>query len=63
MTDAREIIQSCRAENVFYPFNTVAQYELAKHLSTPILMSKQRVNRIGMRASDTYLRDNIGFHS
>jgi hypothetical protein len=54
-------MQLARQENPWYPFSSLDNYRLARDLSTPKLLSRDTIMRIGVKAA--YMLDGTRFNS
>ena len=61
---ARSALKVQQASNHYYPFNSSDQKQLARDLSWPVLLTKDRIIQIGVRSKRSYLhRSPIPFDS
>jgi hypothetical protein len=64
MSEQREALSSQRKENPFYPFKSFDQYKLAKDMTTPETLPRERIQRIAVEAGrGSYLHEDTGFKS
>jgi hypothetical protein len=52
-----------RRTNIYYPYDSHAQYCLAKSLSTPRLPSATVINAVAVEGADTFIREGVSFSS
>src|ERR1700738_1997776 len=64
MSEERNTFTSLRKKNPFYPFKSFDQYKLAKDMTTPETLPRERIQRIAVLAGcGSYLQDDTGFKS
>jgi hypothetical protein len=60
----RAAIKVQQASNVYYPFDSSNQQQLARDLSFPVLLTEQRITQIGVKSKHSYLRgSDVPFNS
>jgi hypothetical protein len=51
----RTALKVQQASNLYYPFDSSNQKQLARDLSFPVLLTEERITRIGVRSKHSYL--------